>query len=132
MYPRIEELRKSGRIVYVLDIDKFPAAASRCQVRAVPTTIVRDHSKEIARFIGVVDYDRVAEVSKTAADQKPTRPQYTLKQADPRPLKGIRERFARLIDEIDRRIDREVVVAWLKDNWVNVAKVLIALLSLAI
>lgn len=69
MYPRIEELRKAGYIVYTLDVDKFTDAAAKFKIEALPTTVVLDKGKEIARFVGVVGTDKVTSVAKTKDEQ---------------------------------------------------------------
>lgn len=74
MYPAIEELRKAGYIVYVLDIDKFPKSAEKFKVEALPTTVVMDQGKEIARFVGVVSNQKITSVAKTKDEQADSEP----------------------------------------------------------
>lgn len=69
MYPRIEELRATDYIVYFFDIDKFPNAAKKFNVASIPTTVVMDNGKEVARFVGVVDKGRIMDVTKTRSEQ---------------------------------------------------------------
>lgn len=72
MYPRIEELRKAGYIVYALDIEKFQDAARRFKIKALPTTVVMENGKEIARFVGVVSTDQITSVAKPKDAQAET------------------------------------------------------------
>lgn len=76
MYPRIEELRKAGYIVYSLDIEKFQGAAERFKIEALPTTVVMEDGKEIARFVGVVPMDKITSVAKTKDEQAETETDY--------------------------------------------------------
>jgi thiol-disulfide isomerase/thioredoxin len=69
MYPRIKELRDAGYIVYVFNIDKFKPAAEKFQIESLPTTVVMDQGKEVARFIGVVEKSKITNVTKTRDEQ---------------------------------------------------------------
>lgn len=69
MYPRIEQLRKDGYIVYVIDADKFKDAAADFKVDSLPTSIVMDKGQEVERFIGVVELEKITEICKTKDDQ---------------------------------------------------------------
>lgn len=73
MYPRIEELREAGYIVYSLDIEKFQGAAERFKIESLPTTVVMEDGKEIARFVGVVPMDKITSVAKTKDEQAETK-----------------------------------------------------------
>lgn len=69
MYPRIDELRNAGYIVYVFDVDDFKKAAEQFQIRSLPTTIVMNEGKETHRFVGVVEKERITRVTKTRDQQ---------------------------------------------------------------
>ena len=74
MYPRIDELRKAGYIVYVLDVDKYKATAESFSIGSLPTTVVMDKGKETNRYIGIVDKSTITDVTKTRDEQKKDAP----------------------------------------------------------
>ena len=73
MYPMMLELRKKGYIVYIFntDRDEFKDYGALYNVRARPTFIFYDKGKEVHRFVGKVDSDKVfTDRLKTREDQK--------------------------------------------------------------
>jgi len=72
MYPRIEELRKAGYIVYVMDVDQYKKAGEAFQIKSLPTTVVMDQGKETHRFVGVVEKNKITSVTKTKDEQTTT------------------------------------------------------------
>jgi len=54
MQPVIRELQEAGYSVHILDYDEYAALAKTWKIQAVPTSIVWNDRKEVARYIGPV------------------------------------------------------------------------------
>lgn len=73
MQPELEEVsRRMGDKVKVVkvDVDKNPVAASRYQVRGVPTLILFQHGKVLWRQSGVIRAAQLTAIIDKYADQK--------------------------------------------------------------
>lgn len=76
MYPKIEQLRKDGYLVYVFDIDDYPDLKEQFKLESVPTFVVMDKRKEVKRFVGLTDEAELTECLVKEADQKPAPDKY--------------------------------------------------------
>jgi thioredoxin 1 len=70
MYPILTEMRKQGYIVYFYDIEKFEDIDAKYDVESVPTFIVFDNGKEVARNVGTVDKEWFLNNLKKRDDQE--------------------------------------------------------------
>jgi len=69
MKPVIEELEKDY-FVYIVDADAERPLVDKLEVTKLPTIIVMDGGKEVERFIGVTDIEKIKSVTKTKAEQQ--------------------------------------------------------------
>lgn len=70
MYPIIDQLRKVGYIVYVVDADKHPEAVKKHRVKNLPTFIVMNQGKEASRIVGLCLKLKLKRQLKTRKDQE--------------------------------------------------------------
>lgn len=69
MYPVIEKLRKSGYIVYLLDIDDYPKTASFNSIKSVPQLLIFNKQKETIRFSGIQKIETLKKHLRTRKEQ---------------------------------------------------------------
>jgi thioredoxin 1 len=74
LYAIVNSLRDQGYIVYVFNVDNSPKVVERVGIDSVPTFIVMDNGKEIARFAGLVTEERLKKVLRTRKDQEAAMP----------------------------------------------------------
>jgi len=71
MYPVVRQLRKSGYFVLYLDAEEYPQVVKQFKLTSWPTTVVMDHGKEKARFIGVTTVEKIKKLlTKTRKEQE--------------------------------------------------------------
>lgn len=74
MYPRIEQLRKDGYLVYVYDIDEYPELKEQYKLSSVPVTVIIGHRQESKRFEGITEAADITKHLVKEADQNPAPP----------------------------------------------------------
>jgi thioredoxin-like negative regulator of GroEL len=74
MYPQIEKMRQAGYIIYVIDVDEYTKTRDHFEAKSVPTLVVMDKGKEVTRFTGVTDADKITKYLVKEADQKDDEP----------------------------------------------------------
>lgn len=70
MHPVVDGLAKDY-YVYEVDIDEQSDVAKALKVSSVPTMIVMEDGKELARFVGITAKEKLTEKLKMKADQSP-------------------------------------------------------------
>jgi thiol-disulfide isomerase/thioredoxin len=68
----MEQLQKEGYIVYVLDYDTHKEQAEELRIASLPTTLIFNEGKEVARYIGFTRAEQVKSGVKKRDEQKPT------------------------------------------------------------
>ena len=79
----VEKLKEEGYIVYIVDNDTHRKAAEELKITTLPTTLVFENGKEVARYIGITRIEQVKSGVKKRVDQKdppaPTPDPYSFK-----------------------------------------------------
>ena len=75
MHPIVDGLAKDY-YVYEVDIDEQSDVAKALKVSSVPTMIVMEDGKELARFVGITSKEKLTAKLKTKADQAKAEPDY--------------------------------------------------------
>lgn len=66
-----DELQRDGYIVYVVDWETHIQVASELKITMLPTTLVFDEGKEVARYVGLTRAARIKQGVKKRDEQKP-------------------------------------------------------------
>jgi thioredoxin-like negative regulator of GroEL len=64
MKPVIKQLSEEGYAVHVLDYDENRKDAKRMDIRTLPTVIIRENGKEVARHVKVVSKNKILKTLK--------------------------------------------------------------------
>lgn len=78
MHPVVDGLAKDY-YVYEVDIDEQSDVAKALKVGSVPTMIVMEGGKELARFVGVTAKAKLTAKLKTKAAQEQAEPDYNFR-----------------------------------------------------
>ena len=64
MYPVVEKLQKEGYIVYILEYEENRALGQAAGVRSLPTFIIWEAQKEVARHVGLISAEELKKILK--------------------------------------------------------------------
>lgn len=67
----LDQLTKEGYIVHVVEYDTHKEAADHLRVTQLPTTLVFDSGKEVARYVGLTHAEQIKANVKKRDEQKP-------------------------------------------------------------
>ena len=81
MAPIIERLTASGVPVQKIDVQAREDLARQFRIKALPTTIVVQHGREVERAEGAVAFDRIVAMVQRASHEAPANPIATLASA---------------------------------------------------
>jgi len=73
MYQTVEDLRKQGYIVYLIDVDDHPTFAEKNKIAAVPTFVFFDKGRETIRLVGLTNISEFKKHLKTRSKQRSIR-----------------------------------------------------------
>ena len=64
MYPIVEKLQEEGYVVYILDYDENRDFGRTLEVRSLPTFIIWEAQKEVARHVGLISAEELKKILK--------------------------------------------------------------------